>query len=119
MDKILSKHTRTKLITVNGKKVRAHRHIIEQYLGRKLNPGEQVHHIDGNPLNNDINNLMVLNSLEHMKLHKQIYSDKKICEVCKKIYTPNPRKRKRQKCCGKDCANILRTRNMAKTRYGA
>lgn len=34
-----------------------HRYVMEQHLGRHLDPTEVVHHIDGNPRNNDISNL--------------------------------------------------------------
>ena len=30
-----------------------------------------MHHIDGNKLNNDINNLMLLTTGEHSKLHRK------------------------------------------------
>jgi ribosomal protein L24E len=50
--------------------VHAHRVIAEQKLGRKLKPGEVVHHIDGNIRNNDPNNLMVFASQkEHAAFH--------------------------------------------------
>lgn len=32
-------------------------------------PGHHIHHIDGNPLNNDISNLTCLPRLEHLRLH--------------------------------------------------
>lgn len=39
-----------------------HRLVMEQHLGRFLLPEEVVHHIDGNPSNNDINNLQLFAS---------------------------------------------------------
>ena len=45
-----------------------HRWVEEKKLGRKLKPGEVVHHRDGNPLNNSPNNLIVYpNQSTHMK----------------------------------------------------
>ena len=104
----LSPHTRTRLITRNGKKVRAHRWIMEQRLGRKLLPDEQVHHKNGDPLDNRLENLEVIECGPHMRLHKQIYPDQKVCEHCGNAYTANPRKRKRQKCCSQVCAQAMR-----------
>lgn len=60
--------------------------IMEQYLGRKLNKNEQVHHIDENPLNNDINNLQILKLGEHQRLHSKFIEYYKICEFCKKEF---------------------------------
>ena len=107
----LSKHTRTRLITVNGKKVRAHRHIMEQHLGRKLSPNEDVHHENKNPLDNQIGNLKVMERPVHIDHHakeKQIYPDFKNCAHCGGRFKVNPRRRKRQKCCSKDCAQAMR-----------
>ena len=114
---MLSKFTRTRLIMRDGKKVRENRWVMEQHIGRKLEVWEHVHHINQNLLDNRIENLEVHEAREHMQLHKQIYPDKKICEVCGNEYTANPRKRKRQKCCSPTCATVLRTRNMSETRY--
>lgn len=46
-----------------------HTVIAEWKLGRKLLPGEVVHHKDRNKLNNDPNNLEVMTASEHAKLH--------------------------------------------------
>lgn len=47
-----------------------HRVVAEWIVGRPLLPGEVVHHIDGNPRNNDPANLEVLPSqAEHARLH--------------------------------------------------
>lgn len=48
-----------------------HRLVVERHLGRFLKSNEMVHHIDGNPLNNDIDNLAVLSRAEHIRLHRQ------------------------------------------------
>jgi len=46
------------------------RKIMEEKLGRKLNKGEEVHHLDVNYKNNEIQNLCLFkNSSEHMKYH--------------------------------------------------
>ncbi len=39
-----------------------HRYVMEQHIGRYLEPDEVVHHIDENPSNNDISNLRLYSS---------------------------------------------------------
>lgn len=46
-----------------------HRVIMEQFLKRKLRRNEHVHHRDGDGLNNNINNLMVVPSAYHVRQH--------------------------------------------------
>lgn len=45
-----------------------HRDIMENYLGRKLLPTEDVHHIDGNKQNNELNNLLLIDHNLHSML---------------------------------------------------
>ncbi len=54
----------------NGLKyILEHRYVMEQHVGRYLEPQEVVHHIDNNPLNNDVSNLRLFaNQSEHMKI---------------------------------------------------
>lgn len=106
----LSPHTRTRLIHRDGKKVRAHRWLMEQALGRKLRPDEHVHHKDGNPLNNDLSNLQVLPYREHMQLHKLKPLAPRACLGCGAEFTPadSDRKRSRRKCCSPACAQAVR-----------
>lgn len=42
---------------------------MEEYLGRKLADNEIVHHINGNKKDNRIENLQVMDKLEHIKMH--------------------------------------------------
>lgn len=52
--------------------VHTHRIVAERLLGRKLMPGEVVHHIDGNRRNNAPDNLMVFSSQsQHAKWHAE------------------------------------------------
>ena len=51
----------------------AHRVVMERKLGRKLKPGEIVHHIDGDKRNNDPENLMLFPSpAEHARYHMRL-----------------------------------------------
>lgn len=51
------------------KYVLEHRYVMEQHLGRYLDPAEVVHHIDGNPSNNSLDNLQLFaNQSDHIRL---------------------------------------------------
>lgn len=47
-----------------------HRKVMEKHIGRPLEKKEIVHHIDGDRLNNDIDNLCLMTMSEHAALHK-------------------------------------------------
>ncbi len=49
-----------------------HRIVMEKHLGRPLLSEEHIHHIDGNPKNNDINNLQIMSNSEHRRLEALI-----------------------------------------------
>lgn len=56
------------------------KYLMEEKLGRPLEPNEDVHHIDGNPLNNDLSNLEIRIHGEHQKEHSLKYPEKIILE---------------------------------------
>jgi len=51
---------------------RYHRYLMERFLNRKLMKNEHVHHIDGEILNNDINNLIVVSKSNHKYVHNSL-----------------------------------------------
>ena len=46
-----------------------HRFIMEVLIGRKLKTNEVVHHIDGDALNNSLDNLKLMDRASHARLH--------------------------------------------------
>lgn len=50
----------------NSKKARR---IAEEYLGRSLQAGEVVHHMNGDATDNDYGNLLIMTDKEHKQLH--------------------------------------------------
>ena len=61
-----------------------HRHLYSIYIGRWVTTSEVVHHIDGNKLNNDIGNLMLLNNKDHGVIENAKRYGKIDCLACNK-----------------------------------
>lgn len=60
--------TKYKMISVNGIRCLEHRYLMEKKLNRKLMKYEHVHHINGNSLDNRIENLYLVNWSKHGKI---------------------------------------------------
>lgn len=62
-----------------GRRTRIHRAVMENHLGRKLYSSEHIHHIDGNPDNNSLSNLVILSNSDHGKIsyeERQLLAEK-------------------------------------------
>ena len=81
-------------ITVNGKTEYAYRVIMEKHIGRKLKPGECVHHKDGNPLNDSIENLeLCASNTQHKSEKHRKYAKEFPCGICGKIHLGEVRRK--------------------------
>lgn len=79
-----------------------HRTVMEAFLGRKLEPGEEVHHKDHNPSNNLLENLVLTTRREHKAAFHTGLSWSKhghvVCVVCGKNDNPHRSKGKCRRC---------------------
>lgn len=87
------------LVCKGSYRIYYHRHIMSIYLGRWINSEEHVHHLDGNKLNNSIDNLVICTAAEHTKLHKGEILVRK-CIHCNKEFIPS---QNRIKFCSVSC----------------
>lgn len=53
----------------SGRYLFRYRQVLEEHLGRALRPDEVVHHINGDPLDDRIENLQLMSPEEHGRLH--------------------------------------------------
>lgn len=52
----------------------------------KIKENQVVHHLDHNPLNDNIDNYKVMSRTEHLKLHQTKPPEKFICPICKNSF---------------------------------
>jgi len=83
-----------RLVRIDGKRIRENRYIMEQHLGRKLTRKEHVHHINGDKLDNKVENLMVMSNSEHQKLHWKETSPEEQAEIIENLHKSKALKNK-------------------------
>lgn len=59
------------ILQSDGRRIGEHRIVAEAKIGRKLLPGEVVHHINGMKLDNRPENLEVMTVSEHVSHHRR------------------------------------------------
>ena len=67
---------------IQGKDFLTHRLEYEKHIDRKLKSSECVHHIDGNKLNNSIENLEITDRKKHPTKHRHNPKIHKFCRLC-------------------------------------
>lgn len=77
-------------------KMQLEHHIIWETVHGQILEGYQVHHIDHNKQNNDIENLIILTVSDHQKTHSPHYGKLngewvRVCKYCKEVDKPKKR----------------------------
>ena len=80
-----------------------HREFFAHECGVTIKDFEVVHHIDGNPLNNSLSNLMLLSHINHQRLHARQRNGGKMV--------------KEAQCSIKDCSKKAHLKHMCQVHY--
>jgi hypothetical protein len=79
--------------------------------------GVHIHHLDGNPMNNDINNLVPVYKPAHMRLHHKGPKSDKSLTICKDLQKTTYDKHLERLIESKDTQKLVDTLNSLLTIY--
>lgn len=85
----LKKHRKTVVIIFpdgSKRKTNYARYLMSVHLNRELQKDEHVHHIDGNYMNDTIENLAIVNDKDHVRFHHLEEPVLKECAECKREF---------------------------------
>lgn len=107
--------------------IREHRYIAEKSIASKdqlvikdgryvLDPNLDVHHIDGNKLNNSIDNLQIVTRSEHANIHGKQKQNRvtKVCKNCGRSFKIINCRKDMAKFCSKKCMDEFSKRDIVK-----
>lgn len=92
---------------INGRQIMEHRAVMEAHIGRRLAPDEIVHHINGDKLDNRLENLVIMDRVSHGLEHHPIQITSRVCAICEETFVPRRFQRTRTRTCGWSCRSIL------------
>lgn len=92
-------------VATNGR-LFLHRHIWQKQNG-PIPKGYDIHHIDKNPLNNSLDNLVLLSHGDHRSLHQTKIYPPRQCRVCGKEFIITKAKQITKKTCSTICGKKL------------
>jgi predicted nucleic acid-binding Zn ribbon protein len=75
---------------IGTRRKRLHIYVYERERGRTVPAGYQIHHVDGNKSNNDINNLACIPLHNHLSYHSRAYVEEHKEEVSQQMETIRP-----------------------------
>lgn len=114
-------HTKYKHTRIGGRSgpMKLYHIVLWESINGPVPEGHQVHHIDGNRSNNDLENLQLVSHLEHQRIHSPYYVKldgvwTRFCKYCKEI---NKVFREKSPTCN-DCRARLARIDRRKTREG-